>query len=375
MKILVINPVLYTSNNGVIPQVKTIKDTMIYSMCLGLKKTGNDVTLLAIDDYMPTQPEAYDVDVLWFKANLKRVLKDALPLSVAMLKWIRKNHCRYDMILASETFMFHSLLCGIVCPEKTLIWQELNVHQRKFHQLPSKFWHKVIVPLFMRRIKVVVGRSASARDFIGQYMPHTVATIVDHGIDIEKFECSTVKKRQVISSSQLIFRKNVDGIIKKFAQFHHYKGYEDIKLLIAGRGDEEEKLKDLAHALGLTDYVQFLGFLPQQELNRYIKDSYCFLINTRRDLNMVSIPESIVSGTPVVTNMVPALSGEINRLQLGIAKDNWGADELKHVIDNNHTYVKNCVRYRQQMSAEHQARSLTACFNGNELQQGQAETK
>ena len=228
MKILVINPVLYTSNNGVIPQVKTIKDTMIYSMCLGLKKTGNDVTLLAIDDYMPTQPEAYDVDVLWFKANLKRVLKDALPLSVAMLKWIKKNHCRYDMILASETFMFHSLLCGIVCPEKTLIWQELNVHQRKFHQLPSKFWHKVIVPLFMRRIRVVVGRSASARDFIGQYMPHTVATIVDHGIDIEKFECSTVKKRQVISSSQLIFRKNVDGIIKKFAQFHHIKGYEEI---------------------------------------------------------------------------------------------------------------------------------------------------
>lgn len=363
MNILVINPVLYTSNKGIIPQVKTIKDTMIYSMCLGLKNTGNDVTLLAIDDYMPTEPETYDFDVLWFKANCKRVLKDALPLSVAMLKWIRRNHCRYDMVLASETFMFHSLLCAIVCPDKTLIWQELNVHQRKFHQLPSKFWHNVIVPLFMRRIKVVVGRSASARDFISRYMPHTTATIVDHGIDIAKFECSTAKKRQVISSSQLIYRKNVDGIIKKFAQFHHYKGYDDIKLLIAGRGEEEEKLKQLTHELGLDEAVQFLGFLPQRELNRHIKDSYCFLINTRRDLNMVSIPESIVSGTPVITNMVPALSHEIKRLHLGIAKDDWSALDLKKIIDDNHTYVENCVHYRPLMSAEHQALALIACFN------------
>lgn len=375
MKVLVINPVLYTSNKGVIPQVRTIKDTMIYSMCLGLKKTGNDVTLLAIDDYMPTQPEAYDFEVLWFKANLKRVLKDALPLSVSMLKWIRKNHCRYDMILASETFMFHSLLCGIVCPEKTLIWQELNVHQRKLHRLPSKLWHNVVVPLFMRRIKVVVGRSASARDFIGRYMPHTATAIVDHGIDIAKFECSTLKKRQVISSSQLIYRKNVEGIIKKFAQFHRYKGYEDIKLLIAGRGEEEGKLKALAHELGLSDSIQFLGFLSQRELNQHIKDSYCFLINTRRDLNMVSIPESIVSGTPVLTNMVPALSPEIHRLHLGIAKDDWGADDLKNIIDNNSTYVENCVQYRQQMSAEHQAQALIACFNDNEPHHGQAETK
>lgn len=98
------------------------------------------------------------------------------------------------------------------------------------------------------------------------------------------------------------------------------EAYEDIKLLIAGRGEEEANLKKLVTKLKLTKSVRFLGFLPHQTLNKYIRESLCFLINTRKDLNMVSIPEAIVSGTPILTNTQPASAGYIQANKLGIAR-------------------------------------------------------
>jgi 1,2-diacylglycerol 3-alpha-glucosyltransferase len=257
MKILVLNPILFTSTDGSLPKVETIKDTMMYGMCLGLKSLGHEVTLISYDEYRPTRKEMYDFEVLFLKSNGGKFLPNALPLSLELKKYLKTHHQDYDMVLSSEVFAFHSLFAARICPEKTVIWQELTEHQDKFHQLPSKFWHHVVAKFFMQKVKAVVPRSTKAYDFIHQFMPMTTKKVVDHGINVDKFQYSTVKKRQIISSSQLIHRKNVDGIIHIFADFHQQKGYEDIKLLIAGRGEEEIRLKELVSMLGLNDSVEY----------------------------------------------------------------------------------------------------------------------
>lgn len=364
MKILVLNPILFTSTDGVLPKVKTIKDTMIYGMCLGFKKLGHDVTLVAMDDYKPTEYEQYDFSVCFMKSIGAKYLTYALPLSIELWHWLHRHANEYDMVLSSETFGFHSLFASIICPQKTIIWQELTEHQRKMHRLPSKFWHNVICRILMRKVRCVVPRSEKAYMFISQYMPRVSKTVVDHGINVDKFQCSREKQRQIISSSQLIYRKNVDGIIRKFACFHKMNGYEDIKLLIAGRGEEEANLRRLAHDLDIEDSVSFIGFLSQSKLNEYIRHSMVFLVNTRQDLNMVSIPESIVSGTPILTNNVPASAGYISREQLGIAKNEWDENDLKNIIDDNGYYVDNCINYRGILTSEHSAQSIINIYNG-----------
>ena len=50
-KVLVINPILYTAETNRIPRVDSIKDTMIYTMCLGFLRAGHEVTLIAAEDY------------------------------------------------------------------------------------------------------------------------------------------------------------------------------------------------------------------------------------------------------------------------------------------------------------------------------------
>ena len=363
MKILILNTFMFTPEKGNMQKVKTLKDTMMYNMCLGFKEIGHDVTLAVGEEFKPTEYEEYDFNVLFFKSKYRRLFPPTvLPYSAELKNYIKENKDKFDMVLSSEVFMFQSLFAARICSEKTVIWQELTAHQKKFHQLPSKFWYNIIAKHFMNRVKVVIPRSDKAHDFISRYMKNVSDTVVDHGINIEKFVAERTKKKQIISSSQLIYRKNVDGIIQKFAQFHNMKGYEDIKLIIAGRGEEEYKLRALVANLKLDAFVQFVGFLSQKKLGEYVGNSMAFLVNTRKDLNMVSIPESIVCGTPILTNRQPASAGYIERNHLGVVKDDWNEQDLKLIIDENGKYVNNCIAYRDKLTSTHFAKMLVDIF-------------
>lgn len=71
MNILVINPILYTCEGWNISRVKSIKDTMIYNMCRGFQSLGHKVILCAAEEFMPTDKEEYEFDVVWHKSSCK----------------------------------------------------------------------------------------------------------------------------------------------------------------------------------------------------------------------------------------------------------------------------------------------------------------
>ena len=364
MKILVINPILFTSEKNVIPEIRTIKETMIYGMCQGFMANGHQVTLAAAADFRPITAEAdYAFDVLFFKSVLKRVFLPALlPLSLDLYKYLKVNHYQFDLVVCSEVFAFSSLFAAIVCPAKTVIWHEMTIHQKKFRQLPSRCWHRMVVPLFMRKVKCVIPRSDNACRFISKYMKQVSKEPVDHGVNISRFGFSKEKDRQIISSSRLVRGKNIESIILIYSKLIKINGYEDVRLLIAGDGDFRKELEALVAQLDLQSQVTFLGYLQQHALNEAIRRSYVSMFNTLRDQNMLSISESVVSGTPVMTNLLPALSGFVAKERVGIAKDNWDETDLVTIIANNSFYVDNCFNCREKMSIESCAQKIVNLF-------------
>ena len=363
MNILVVNPIMFTSENYVVPEIRTIKETMIYSMCLGFMSNGHRVTLAAAEDFKPVCDEEYEFEVIYFKSAFKRVfMPSVLPLPRGFYKYLKANHQKFDLIVSSEVFTLNSLFLSIVCPSKTVIWQEMTLHQSKFKKIPSKTWYNIIVPLFFRKIKCVIPRSRRAYTFIGQYMKNVSEEIVDHGVNVSRFGYSREKERVVISSSRLVPGKNIESIVQVYSKLIKIKGFEDIKMLIAGDGESKESLEALVAEMGLQNNVSFLGYLRQNDLNEAIKKSYVFMVNTLRDMNMVSIPESIVSGTPVITNRMPASADYIEKEKLGIAKDGWDEYDLKEIIENNEMYVDNCMNYRDKLTNGFSAQKIVETF-------------
>ena len=351
MKILIINCILSTAEHGIIKRKETISDCMISNFARGFIELGHSVTLLASEEFKPTiEDESLPFEVVYFLSRLPQVFKPyLLPWPQGMRQWLKANAEGYDLIIASETFQISSLIAARVCPERLIVWQELDRHQRLLFKLPSKTWYNVIVPLFMSKVPVVP-RSEPARRFISRYSRHVSDEIVDHGTDAHTlFPCDEVDKAFIVVS-QLVERKRVDRIISKFARLVSQDAYRDYRLDIIGDGDQAEALKRLTASLGIKDNVVFHGFLSHEQLAEPLRRSLALLVDTSSDLNMVTIAEAITSGTPVVTNMKPSTASFIASRGLGIARDDWDENDLIKVINDYDMMHAACVKEGKELT-------------------------
>ncbi len=362
MNIIVINPILFTPEKEVVPFVQTIKETMIYDLCMAYLRLGHSVTLLAAADFQPAKEEAYDFEVGFLKAIWKRVFKPGLlPFMPGVWSYLRKRRHEVDMVLTSETFSIPSFLSALIVPSKTVVWQELGAHNRKMKMLPSRIWYNVIARCFMRKVWVIP-RSYVSQRFISKYMPR-VGSPIGHGIVVKQNSISTLKKNQLLTVGRLFWEKNIISVIRKAAAFFSkYPQYNDYVLYVAGDGGLRDEYQEQIRKLGREQQIILLGKLPHEELFRYYRESKASLFDSLRELNMLALMESVAMSTPVVTNRVPFDSEVVEKEQLGIARDNWDEDDIARVIEENDRLVVNCRRYAQSITVDAVAQRIIDSF-------------
>lgn len=345
-----VNPILYTAETNRIPRVDSVKDTMIYTMCLGFLREGHEVTLIAAEDYRPVREERYDFPVLWFHTVCRGLfMPRCFPYMPGIRRYLRK-HKEYDIIVASEVFATWSYTAARVAPKKTIIWHELAAYNHMLHKIPAKIWYQFVARFLMRRVRVVP-RSEQAGAFIRRFMPKVETEPIDHGVDLEKFPLPEghVREERFVVVSQLIPRKRIGHTIEAFSGFVK-AGNGTYCLSVIGTGEEETSLRQLVKKLGLEGRVTFHGRLSHEKLLPIVAASRALLVSTEKDNNMVSIVESIALGTPVVTTSVPYNAAYIRREELGIVEDGWTADALARIVAENDRYVANCFAYREKLS-------------------------
>lgn len=357
MNILVVNLILHTPEKGIIPKHATNHDCMIYTLCRGLVATGHDVTLAAAQEYRPEQPDAEDFKVVYLPSRMAKVCKPYLFPWPRGLKTLVKNG-KFDVIISSEIFSIASLIAVRAAKNiPVVIWQELAMHQRKMKRIPSRIWYNVVAPLFMRR-GIVVGRSETARDFAKQYLTKVREPLVDNVCNSSIFYPGNESDESFIIISQLIERKQPVKMLNAFIEFIRRPGRDKYKLHVVGRGALLEEMKRLVAENGAQNNVIFHGFLAQHEFAAIGRRARAMLINTKQDLNMVSIPEAIVNGTPILMNTVPYTAGFVNDAGVGIAKEDWGADELEMMADNYNRMHAACVQVGKSLTEMAGAKKL-----------------
>lgn len=357
MRILIANLILYTPEKGVIPKVKSIKDTMIYDLCLAFTKAGHQVTLYAADRYRPIEKEDYEFEIVWGTCKCEKLFKPtALPFTPDLYSYMKKHEKEYDLVISSEVFSLASLMLTRVVNRKLIVWHELAKHNRMMHQIPSKVWYHVIARLFFKNTKVIA-RSAHARQFIAKFCPGTLDVVIDHGVNLSLFKERREKENHFVVCSQLIPRKQIEGIIDRFEDFLA-KYQRDFKLYIIGDGELRNELEAHALKLRLKEKVIFTGHLSHEEMLPYLASAKGLLVNTRQDNNMVSIVESIAVGTPVLTTPVPYNAEYIKKYRLGIVERGWVSSAMEELVRDNAKYVNNCLKYREKLSTEYRVKQF-----------------
>lgn len=107
-------------------------------------------------------------------------------------------------------------------------------------------------------------------------------------VEIEKFELNTVKENYYLAASRLVSYKKIDIIVEAFNQM------TEKKLLIIGKGPEEDKLQKTANS-----NIQFLGHVTDNELKNKMQNAKAFIFAAEEDFGIITV-EAQSCGTPVI---------------------------------------------------------------------------
>lgn len=100
--------------------------------------------------------------------------------------------------------------------------------------------------------------------------------------------------------------KNVDRLIRAFAQLSQAKDYE---LWLAGSFDPRytPRLQQLAISLGIQAQVKFLDYVPEQKLPRLLGRAIALVFPSLWEGFGLPVLEAMACGTPVITSNLSAL--------------------------------------------------------------------
>lgn len=166
--------------------------------------------------------------------------------------------------------------------------------------------------------------------------------VVPNGVDIAMFQHPdpiepedikssfgiTVDDKVIFTASRLVHKNAVDVLIQSM-QFLK----TPTKLVIAGGGEEEEKLKSLARALGLLDRVHFAGAVPYDMIPAYFSIAHVFVRPSRSEGLGIGFLEAMASGLPVVATRVGGIRDFLVDGETGLAVNVDDAADVAAKID------------------------------------------
>ncbi|MCK4918274.1 MAG: glycosyltransferase family 4 protein [Candidatus Pacebacteria bacterium] len=134
--------------------------------------------------------------------------------------------------------------------------------------------------------------------------------VIPNGVDINNFSQEYSEKhltnlklklnkksedRFLVHTGRLTYKNAIDDLIQALIYLP-----ENIKVLLVGKGEDEEELKDIVQKKGLKNRVNFLGFVDHKEIPQYLKISDIFVRASLSEGLGNSFLEAMVVGLPVI---------------------------------------------------------------------------
>ncbi len=91
---------------------------------------------------------------------------------------------------------------------------------------------------------------------------------------------------------QLIKRKGLENVIEAFAKISR----DDWRLMVVGKGEQENDLKQLTAKYGLENHIEFMGFKQKEQIVEYYAKADVFLMPSYKEVWGLVLNEALASG-------------------------------------------------------------------------------
>jgi phosphatidyl-myo-inositol dimannoside synthase len=190
---------------------------------------------------------------------------------------------------------------------------------------------------------IVANAEFATRNLVRIGIPEDRIVKINPGVDLDRFSPRPARldllqkwnlegKKVVLTVARLISRKGHDLVLRAIARL--IREVPETVYLIAGQGPEEQKLRNLAAELGITDSVRFAGRVPEELLPDCYALCDVFAMVNREEANgdlegfgMVFL-EASAMGKPVIGGRSGGTADAIAEGKTGFRVDAGQLDEL-----------------------------------------------
>jgi glycosyltransferase involved in cell wall biosynthesis len=115
-------------------------------------------------------------------------------------------------------------------------------------------------------------------------------------------------------NKKVIKRKNIYRLFQAIKLLEN----KDIKLDLIGSGDYVEQVKKWARDLKIQGQVNFLGFVKNENISKYLNSAKAFVLPSISETFGVAYIESLVSGTPILYSKNTGFDGTFADVGVGV---------------------------------------------------------
>ena len=195
------------------------------------------------------------------------------------------------------------------------------------HHIRTQFWKRVFIPFerhtYRLADKIICISEDSFKTLVEKYgIAPNKLRVINPGVDIHRFYPIADNEKlpdSVLFVGRVDKRKGADFLIRSF----HYvvKRLPEAQLYIGGRGKNLAKLKQYANTHGLSKNVQFLGFIPDEDLNLWYNKVQCVVVPSVFEGFGLTAVEAMAAGTGVICTRVDSLRDIVKKADCGYLVD------------------------------------------------------
>lgn len=213
-----------------------------------------------------------------------------------------------------------------------------HVHQEIFKYHAPSIWIKYL-GIFLEKLtplvyknKTVVTVSDSTKESMQKLGFKKNIHIIPNGIN----ECDCIAPSEKTASPSLLYLgrlkayKNIDHIIQAVKLLK--RDFPDIKLLIAGTGEEKNTLETLVNKYSLEENIRFLGFVDEKQKHALLASSWMLIYPSDHEGWGISVIEANRHQTPAVGSNVHGLKDAIKHNATGLLFERGNIDQLASSI-------------------------------------------
>jgi glycosyltransferase involved in cell wall biosynthesis len=174
---------------------------------------------------------------------------------------------------------------------------------------------KCLVKYVLKKADMITCDAEHMREAIKSLgIPAEKVNIIFFGIDTKKFKPEEKSKElraklEINGSPAIISLRNLESLYDVESLIRAtplvLREIPEAKFIIAGKGSAEERLRNLAVSLNVLDSVRFIGFVPNDELPKYLNAMDVSVSTSLSDAGIAaSTAEAMACGLPVIVTDV-----------------------------------------------------------------------